>query len=143
MPTPVRSTALLVAALFFFSGFAALIYQVVWMRQFALFLGSDVYAAAITLSVFMGGLSLGSWLAGKFADRLARPLAGYGLIEIAIGLYALVFATLLEASTPALREVYRQALPFAYQATRLGFAAAVLWFRTHRSAQLVIDKPSR
>jgi spermidine synthase len=126
MSTPARSTALLVGALFFFSGFAALVYQVVWMRQFALFLGSDVYAAAITLSVFMGGLSFGSWLAGKFADRLARPLLGYGLIEVAIGLYALAFAALLQAFLPALREVYREATPIAYQAARLGLAAALL-----------------
>ena len=36
----------LVGGLFFFSGFAALIYQVVWMRHLSLFFGSDVYAAA-------------------------------------------------------------------------------------------------
>ena len=72
----------LVGGLFFFSGFAALVYQVVWMRHLSLFFGSDVYAVAITLSVFMGGLSLGSWLAEKFVDRLERPLVLYGGIEI-------------------------------------------------------------
>src|SRR5262245_8430165 len=74
-----------VSALFFFSGFAALIYQVVWMRQLSLFFGSDVYAAAISLSVFMGGLSLGSALAERLVDKVTRPLGYYGLIEIAIG----------------------------------------------------------
>ena len=54
------------------------------MRHLSLFFGSDVYAAAITLSVFMGGLSLGSWLAEKFVDRLERPLILYGGIEIGI-----------------------------------------------------------
>ena len=46
----------------FFSGFAALVYQVTWMRHLSLFFGSDVYSAAITLSVFIGGLSLGSYI---------------------------------------------------------------------------------
>src|SRR5213079_1668696 len=85
----------LVGGLFFFSGFAALVYQVVWMRHLSLFFGSDVYAAAITLSVFMGGLSLGSWLAERLVDRLARPLLYYGLIEIAIGSYAFCFRDVL------------------------------------------------
>src|SRR5580765_6404015 len=77
-----RTFATFVGGLFFFSGFAALVYQVVWMRQLSLFFGSDVHAAAITLSVFMAGLSLGSWLAELFADRLNRPLVAYGLMEI-------------------------------------------------------------
>jgi hypothetical protein len=36
----------LVGGLFFFSGFAALVYQVISMRHLSLFFGSDVYAAA-------------------------------------------------------------------------------------------------
>ena len=86
-----RRWAVFVACLFFFSGFAALVYQVMWMRRLSLFFGSDVYSAAITLSAFMGGLSLGSWIAYRVVDRLARPLLWYGLIEICIGVYALMF----------------------------------------------------
>ena len=119
----------LIGGLFFFSGFAALVYQVVWMRHLSLFFGSDVYAAAITLSVFMGGLSLGSWLAEKFVDRLARPLLAYGLIEILIGGYAFFFTKLLHAFTPVLREIYAssfESAPLAYQGVRIAVAAAVL-----------------
>ena len=32
----------------------------------------------------MGGLSLGSWIAGRWGDRLRRPLVVYGACEIAI-----------------------------------------------------------
>ena len=119
----------LVGGLFFFSGFAALVYQVVWMRHLSLFFGSDVYAAAITLSVFMGGLSLGSWLAEKFVDRLERPLILYGGIEIGIGAYAFIFPSLLHAFAPALGAIYRssfESAPLAYQATRIGVVVAVL-----------------
>src|SRR4051794_39704248 len=56
----------LFAVLFFFSGFSSLVYQVVWMRQLSLFFGSDVYSAAVTLSCFMAGLSLGSLVVARF-----------------------------------------------------------------------------
>jgi len=124
-----RKLAGFIAGLFFFSGFAALVYQVVWMRHLSLFFGSDVYAAAITLSVFMGGLSLGSALAERFVDSLARPLLCYGLIEIGIGVYAFFFPDLLAGFAPLLEYVYRthfDAAPLVYQSTRVGVASLVL-----------------
>jgi len=36
------------------------------MRRLALFFASDIYSAAFTLSVFMGGLTLGSLVAAPF-----------------------------------------------------------------------------
>src|SRR5438034_9135464 len=81
--------------LFFLSGANSLIYEVSWARSLSLFFGSDVYSATITLSVFMGGLALGSWLAGVWAKSCARPLAAYGLIEVAIGLAALAVPWIL------------------------------------------------
>jgi len=124
-----RRRAVFVACLFFFSGLAALVYQVMWMRRLSLFFGSDVYSAAITLSAFMGGLSLGSWVAYRVADRLARPLLWYGLIEIGIGLYALAFQSFLNAFQPLLRSVYAANFddaPMVYQATRVAIAAGIL-----------------
>src|SRR5262245_37073138 len=127
--TSIPRLALFVTGLFFFSGFAALIYQVVWMRQLSLFFGSDVYAAAITLSVFMGGLSLGSALAQRFIGSVRRPLLVYGLIEIAIGIYAFFFGNILSSFGPLLEHVYRtyfEARPLIYQFARIGVAAIVL-----------------
>jgi len=124
-----RPPATFVGALFFFSGFAALVYQVVWMRHLSLFFGSDVYAAAITLSVFMAGLSVGSYLAQWMVARVARPLLAYGLIEIAIGVYAFCFSRLLHAFTPFLESVYRaqfDAAPLHYQLARIAVAALIL-----------------
>ena len=43
------------------SGFACLIYQILWMRQLGLLLGNTSYAAAITLGIFFLGLATGSW----------------------------------------------------------------------------------
>jgi len=132
-PISVRKLAPIIGLLFFFSGFSALVYQVVWMRQLGLFLGSDAYSAAITLSVFLGGLSLGSWVAGKFADRLARPLLVFGVIEVAIGLYALFFGDLLSAFSPLLGGLYRDiflSMPLVYQFVRVSLAATILCIPT-------------
>lgn len=69
----------LIGTVFVLSGATSLVYQVAWVRTLSLFFGSDVFAAAITLSVFMGGLSLGSWLASRIGDRMTRPLLAYGI----------------------------------------------------------------
>lgn len=123
----------LIAFLFFFSGFAALVYQVTWMRQLSLFFGSDVYSAAITLSAFMGGLSLGSYLAERTVDRLRRPLLWYGVIEIGIGVYAFFFHDLLHSFSPFLKSVYAEHFatsPGLYQMARIGIAAGILLLPT-------------
>ena len=53
--------------LFVFSGFAALVYQVMWMRSFGLVFGSTTRAAAIVLAAFFFGMALGNWLGGRLA----------------------------------------------------------------------------
>lgn len=83
------------AILFFLSGAAALIYQVVWARSLGLVLGASHLAVATVLSVFMAGLALGNRLLAGVADRSARPLRLYGLLECATGLSALGFLALM------------------------------------------------
>jgi len=75
--------------LFFLSGAAALVYQVVWVRSLSLVLGSSHLAVATVLSVYMAGLALGNRLFAAAADRSQRPLRLYGLLECGIGLSAL------------------------------------------------------
>lgn len=88
---PVHPPSWLLPALSVFlllSGFSALIYQVLWLRLLALTFGVTVHAAATVLASFMGGLALGSLLAGRLADRSAHPLRLFGQVELAIGLCA-------------------------------------------------------
>ncbi len=80
----------------FISGAAGLVYEIVWSRYLALFLGHTSYAVVAVLVAFMGGLALGNLWLGRFADRTARPLAVYAWLEIGIGLYALAFPTWYE-----------------------------------------------
>lgn len=74
--------------LFFLSGLSSLIYQVIWTRLLGLVLGSTTHATAIVLSVFMGGLALGAYIAGRFSERVTRPLLWYGILEGIIGFWA-------------------------------------------------------
>ena len=69
-------------AIFFLSGAAALVYQVVWMRLLVRHLGSETAAVGVVLAVFMSGLGAGAWIAGESARRLPdarRVFAGLGL----------------------------------------------------------------
>jgi len=76
--------------LFFLSGVAGLLYEVVWNHLLILVFGGSSYATATVLASFMSGLALGSWLFGRRADRTANPLRLYGRIEIGIAVAALL-----------------------------------------------------
>jgi len=82
--------------LLFCSGFASLVYEVVWTRVLLSVFGATVYASGTVLTAFMLGLALGSWLASRWADRWTLPpLRQYAVLELAIGLYALAFPFIL------------------------------------------------
>src|ERR1041384_7125174 len=80
-----------VLLLFFCSGAAALIYEILWSKYLSLLLGSTVQAQTVVLAAFMGGLALGNKIFGSRADRSVHPLVIYGYLEILIGIYAFAF----------------------------------------------------
>lgn len=55
--------------LFFLSGFAALLYQVIWQRLLVFYTGSDTVSISLIVSAFMTGLGLGYLVGGRWADR--------------------------------------------------------------------------
>jgi len=73
------------------TGGCALTYQVVWQRYLSRLAGSDSLATAVVLAVFLGGLSVGYLVCGRWSRRLRRPLWTYGILEIGIGGWALLF----------------------------------------------------
>jgi len=121
---------LLVLALFFLSGATALVYEVVWLRKLVLIFGSTLFATSAILSTFMGGLALGAFGAGRVLDRLpVRPLLVYGLLEIAIGIYALGVPWLLDGLTPLYKAMWEAGASDSFlvlSAAKFAFIAAVL-----------------
>ncbi|HET6373529.1 MAG TPA: fused MFS/spermidine synthase, partial [Candidatus Polarisedimenticolia bacterium] len=92
-----RPAVVILYLLFFLSGLAALIYQVVWVRSLSLVFGGSHLAVTTVLSVFMGGLALGGFFLGARADRARRPLRLYAALEIGIASSAAVFHLLLQS----------------------------------------------
>jgi spermidine synthase len=93
---PGRTGLAIPALLLFASGAAALIYQVLWIKQLALVVGVDVYAVTTGVSAFFAGLALGGALFGWWVDRLARPFLLYAFLELGVAVLG-VAATLMLA----------------------------------------------
>src|SRR5215471_5886389 len=72
--------------LFFVSGFCGLVYQVVWTRLAFASFGIITPVLSVVISVFMLGLSIGSWAGGRLITPLSlktrlSPAIFYGIAE--------------------------------------------------------------
>jgi spermidine synthase len=85
----------LFALLLFFSGTAALIYQVLWIRQLSLVVGVEVYSITVAVSAFFAGLAAGGALLGRMADTWKRPLRLYALLEVGVAVTGFVVTVAL------------------------------------------------
>ena len=119
----------LLILLFTVSGACGLVYEIVWMRRLSLVFGSTTLAVSTVLAAFMGGLALGSFRFGRYADRHpGKALPLYGRLEIAIGALALAIPLLLRgAAAVYLRlEPALEGSPFLFFAVQFALVAAVL-----------------
>ena len=96
------------------SGLAALVYQVLWVKQLALLVGVDVHAVTTTVSAFFAGLAIGGGVFGRRADRSARPLRLFAALEAATGLLGLSVTLLLAHAAPAFVSLEATAGPLAW-----------------------------
>ena len=90
------------SVVFFLSGCAALLFETLWFRQAGLMLGNSVWASAVVLASFMGGLGLGNALAARHAALVVEGAGGllvpltpgetYADLAVALGLPVLVVA---------------------------------------------------
>ncbi len=81
--------------LFFFSGSACLIYEVVWTRVYADIVGSTAIATTSVFACFLLFLALGAQLFGRFNVYGKKALVLYGIIELGIVLSGLLTSALL------------------------------------------------
>ncbi len=115
---------------FLITGMNGLIFQVVWFKYLSLFLGNTTYAQTIVLATFLGGLAIGSFFFGKLADKILNQLKYYGVIELIIGIYGVVFPFIIEKVKILFFSVANESLiyqnPYVYLSIKLIFAAIVL-----------------
>ena len=112
---PVQFAAL--GACFTLSGFAGLVYQTAWTREFAFVFGTSELAITVVLAAYMAGLAAGSLAGGRLAPRITRPVLAYGLLELGIAVSALAIPAGLAAARAAMLALFGGAseLPGAEQ----------------------------
>ncbi|MDC0357582.1 fused MFS/spermidine synthase [Oligoflexia bacterium] len=118
----------IISILFLLSGITGLVYQVLWAKYLALFLGSTAQAHTIVLAVFLGGLALGSIVFGRIADRIGNQLALYGWLEIGVGVLGAASPYLLSSGADMYLYLARDNLlnPTILFLLKLVFSALVL-----------------
>ncbi len=95
-----RAAVVITYCIFFLSGAAALVYEIVWSRYLSLVFGGSHLAVTTVLAVFMAGLALGSYVIGRRIDGCRRLLRLFGLLELGVGASALLFAGLMQIYPP-------------------------------------------
>jgi spermidine synthase len=83
---------------FFLSGFAALLYQIVWQRALYAIYGINVESVTMIVTAFMLGLGLGSLGGGIVSKDPKRPvLLLFSLVELGIGLFGIISLAVFHA----------------------------------------------
>ena len=83
------------------------LYEIIWARQLILFFGSPVFAVSALLSALAGGLGLGSFYFRRLVDGENRPLRVYAFLGVGLGIFALIFPTLLDILNAICVLIYR------------------------------------
>ena len=109
--SPVSNIMPFVLICFFLSGITGLTYEILWTRMIVKLIGGAPFAISIILTVFMAGLGLGSYIAGRYIDQVKNHLnlvKIYGVLELVIGFYGLLLPLLIMAFKPLYAIVYNQ-----------------------------------
>ena len=120
-------------AIFVLSGASGLIYQISWVRVLSLTFGVGIYAISTVVAAFMGGLALGAFVGGRWADRVKRPILWYAIAEVVIagmGLFSPTALSWVQATYLALYPRDAQEAALGITALRFVLAAVVLLIPT-------------
>lgn len=86
--------------LMFFSGFAGLGYEMVWVRALSAGLGHEIVSVLAVMASFFVGTAAGAWLLDRPIRVSRRPQRWYAALEMAIALWAVVFTLLIPQIAP-------------------------------------------
>ena len=90
--------------LFLVSGLAALLYEILWVREIGYVLGASSPAIATVVAAYLGGLAFGAWIAGRLGWGRRRGLRIYAILELGIALTAPFVPPLLRLADRTLLE---------------------------------------
>ncbi|MFK7850130.1 MAG: fused MFS/spermidine synthase [Akkermansiaceae bacterium] len=97
---------MIIYLLVFLSGFSALIYQVLWMKQLGLLFGNTSHAAGATFAAFFAGLAVGSWFWGRRSEYSKNSLKVYAGLELGIAFTALLYFVVMKGYYVIYPEVF-------------------------------------
>ena len=75
-----------IMGVYFFCGFTALAYEVIWNRILTLYMGSSVYAYSIMLAVYLLGVTLGAGIMSYYVDRIKNAVGVFAFIQFILAL---------------------------------------------------------
>jgi spermidine synthase len=80
---------------FFMIGLLAMVYENAWSRALTMVFGTSIYAFSTMLTTYLFGLAVGSFIFGRFVDRISRPFLWYGILTSIVGLSVFVTTPLI------------------------------------------------
>ena len=115
------SSRLFVFSIFFVSGIAGIIYQILWMREIQILFGNTAQSAATVLFVFFLGMALGNAWGGRLSSHVPSPLRTYAFVEFGIAFTAapvLLLTPLYLHLSPILMSAFAN-VPWAFDLLKL------------------------
>lgn len=126
-PVPVIRLALVTAAV---SGFCGLALEVLWTRALVFFLDNSTHAFSTLLTAFLLGIAIGSFLIARFVDSRRNVVAWLGVIQVLIGVSALLAIPILDHSKPVIQRMvgvsFDAALPWKWMGMRFVTSLSVM-----------------
>ena len=123
-----RRDRLVLGFVFLLSGASALLFETLWLHLAGLVFGVGVYASALVLSSFMGGLALGNALISRFGRDVTDPVRFYAAMELLVGAWGLLLVLCFPLLTVWLGAMLNPALDKPILLNSLRFSFSFLLF---------------
>ncbi len=102
-----RHMVTLYLAVAFGTGLSSFLYEVGWIRLLSMVLGSATHSFEVMLSAFVFGLALGGFWVRKRMDRFRRPEITLAIVQIVMGVCAVVTLPAYEVAVEAMAWLLR------------------------------------
>ena len=105
----------IILPIFFLSGAAGGIYEVIWAKQLLLIFGASAFAVSTVLTSYMAGLAIGSFFMGRYVDKNpGNPIRIFALLELGIGICGILIIFVLPLINRIYYSLYPSILPNYY-----------------------------
>ena len=91
-----RRLGLFLVCLYLISGAASLSYEILWTRMLSLQFGVSIFGVVVTVTAYMAGLGMGSFLGIYWSRSTSRPLRLFAIIELFVAVTALSLPALFQ-----------------------------------------------